>query len=340
VRFLFAQTGRAVRRRLDGRSADAVASARLHGVEATPAVLRALRPRRVPPLPRRVAQRIAMKRRRLTYEDDWLAPLQAARRDALGEAADGPPKFLVRVDEFPYSSGYDDPRFGYDASARFHAVMAEAGVAYLLAVVSQWTHLPLRPDADGGRPLDDRDRELIERMRDDGVAFAQHGSSHRTRFSSPRRRSELGGLDHSALASLLAAGRRRLEAVGISPRVLVPPFNRFDAGQWGVLASRYDVITGGPESLLTVGFHGGPQWRGEAVYLPCYEPLHERAPVVLGAVERMIERRPGTWVPVVLHSAWEVDDDFAGLARLARRIAPYAASWHDFLHALDASRDA
>jgi hypothetical protein len=218
--------------------------------------------------------------------------------------------------------------------------MAEAGVAYLLAVVPQWTHLPLRPDADGGRPLDDRDRELIERMRDDGVALAQHGTTHRTRFSSPRRRSELTGLDPSALASLLLAGRRRLEAVGISPRVLVPPFNRFDAAQWAVLASGYDVITGGPESVLTLGFHGGPQWRGEAVYLPCYEPLYDRAAGLLGAVERMIERRPGTWVPVVLHTGWEVGDDFAGLARLARRIAPYAASWHDFMRAVDASRDA
>jgi predicted ATP-grasp superfamily ATP-dependent carboligase len=338
--FILERARSVARLRFEGRSDDAVASARLHDVDATPAVLRALRPRRVPSPPRRAAERIAMKRRRLTYEEDWLAPLQAARRSALGQAADGPPKFLVRVDEFPYSSGYDNPRVGYDASARFHAVMVEAGVAYLLAVVPQWTHEPLRPDADGGRPLDERDRELIEQMRGDGVALAQHGTTHRTRFTSPRRRSELSGLDPSALESLLATGRRRLEAVGISPRVLVPPFNRFDAGQWAALASRYDVITGGPETVVTMGFHGGPQWRGEAVYLPCYEPLYGRAADVLGAVERMIERRPGTWVPVVLHSGWEVGDDFAALTRLARRIAPFAVSWHDFLHALDASRGA
>jgi hypothetical protein len=35
---------------------------------------------------------------------------------------------------------------------------------------------------------------------------------------------------------------------------------------------------------------------------------------------------------------WELDDDFAAVARLAERIAPYAASWQDFLHAVDASR--
>lgn len=340
--FLLEQAGRALRRRLTRVPRDAAASARLHGVAGAPGrpIVRALRTRRVPPWPERARQRIAMKRGRLGYEDDWLAPLQAARRAALGPRADGPPRLLVRVDEFPYYAGYDDPRFGYEASVRFHAVMAEAGVPYLLAVVPQWTREPLRPDGDGGRPLDDRDRELIEQMGAEGVVFAQHGATHRTRFASPRRRSELGGLDAAALGVLLDTGRRRLEAAGIAPRVLVPPFNTFDAGQWPVLASRYDVITGGPETVLRLGFHGGPQWRGDAVYLPCYEPLYEKASVALEAVEQLIERQVGTWVPVVLHMGWEVDDDFAALARFAHRIAPYAASWDDFLDAVDLSRNA
>jgi len=336
--FLAAQARRAARERIRGDGGDAGASARLHGVQATPAVRRALRARSVPPLPVRLHERISMKRGRLDYERDWLAPLQSARRAALGDAADGPPRFLVRVDEFPYSSGYDDPRFGYEASLRFHSVMAEHGLEYLLAVVPQWTHEPLRPDGNGGRPLDDRDRELIDRMGTEGVTFAQHGATHRTRFSSPRRRSELSGLEHDALLALLDGGRARLEAVGIRPRVLVPPFNRFDAEQWTSLASRYDVITGGPESVPMLGFHGGPVWRGDAVYVPCYEPLYAKAETVLGAAEELLELQVGTWVPIVLHMGWEVDDDYAALARLARRIAPYAASWSDFLRSVDASR--
>jgi len=336
--FLLEQARRAVGRRIARTSPDASASARLHGASPTPALTRALRTRRIPTWPERAGQRLAMKRGALDWNAQWLAPLQAARRSALGPAADGPPKLLVRVDEFPYYSGYDNPKFGYDASSRFHSVMAEAGVPYLIAVVPQWTHQALRPEANGGRPLDDRDRELIERMGSDGVAFAQHGATHRTRFANPRRHSELSGLNDAALVSLLDGGRRRLEQVGLSPRVLVPPFNRFDSSQWGVLASRYDVITGGPESILNMGFHGGPQWRGAAVYLPCYEPLYERAEVVLGAVEGVIDRDAGTWVPVVLHMGWEVDDDFAALRRLAERIRPYAAPWSEFLQAVDASR--
>jgi Uncharacterized protein conserved in bacteria (DUF2334) len=337
-RDLIEQMRRAARRRTVRSDRDSTASARLHGAAPTPAVTQALRTRPVPPWPARAAQRLAIKRGRLRWSEDWLGPLQAARRAALGRAADGPPKLLVRVDEFPYYSGYDDPRFGYEASVRFHSVMADAGVPYLLAVVPQWTHEPLVPGSSGGRPLDDRDVEFIKRMRSDGVVFAQHGATHRTRFTNPRRHSELSGLGAPELLTLLDGGRGRLEAIGVKPRVLVPPFNRFDAAQWQAMASRYDVITGGPESVLNMGFHGGPQWRGGAVYLPCYEPLYERAEAVIGAVERLIERDVGTWVPVVLHMGWEVADDFAALRRLARRIKPYATPWGEFLDAVDASR--
>jgi hypothetical protein len=36
---------------------------------------------------------------------------------------------------------------------------------------------------------------------------------------------------------------------------------------------------------------------------------------------------------------WEVEDGFAALARVAKRIAPYAASWDDFLGAVEKSRN-
>src|SRR5581483_1616847 len=126
----------------------------------------------------------------------------------------------VRVDEFPYYSGYDDSRFGRAASARFHAVLAEHGVPYLLAVVPQWTHDALNPQGNGGSPLDDDDRELLARMRADGVTFAQHGATHRTRYASPRRHSELSGLGDAELGALLDRGLENLAAVGIRPRIL------------------------------------------------------------------------------------------------------------------------
>jgi hypothetical protein len=299
-----------------------------------------LTPSRVPPAPVRVAQRLAMKLGRLEWEHAWLDRLVAARRSVLGGAASGAPRFLVRVDEFPYYTSFDRPQ-DIDMSRKFHDVMAGAGVPHLMSVVPQLTHDPLTVGASGGRPLGAQEIEVLERMRGDRVTFAQHGTSHRTRFANVRRRSELCGLSPPLLEELLEDGRGRLAEAGVdSPRVFVPPFNRFDASQYAVLAGRFNVICGGPESAALMGFHGGPLWREGAVYLPCYAPLYANAQTILPAAERMIDLAPGTWIPIVLHTSWEQDDDFGALRRLAERIAPYAADWGDFLAEVDRSAEA
>jgi hypothetical protein len=300
---------------------------------------RILTPRRVPPAPLRAAQRAAVKLGLLDWERAWLRPLMRARREVLGDRAGGPPRFLVRVDEYPYYTAFDRPQ-ALDMSARFHETMADAGLVHLMAVLPQLTHDPLTPGSTGGRELGDGEIALLEQMREDGVTFAQHGTTHRTRRADPRRRSELCGLDAAATRELLDAGAGRLEDAGLGrPRVFVPPFNRFDAAQYAVLAERFDVVCGGPESIALMGFHGGPLWREGAVYLPCYAPLYADAATILPAAERLIDLAPGTWVPIVLHTSWEQPDSFRALARLAERIAPYAESWDELLAAVDRSAE-
>jgi peptidoglycan/xylan/chitin deacetylase (PgdA/CDA1 family) len=301
------------------------------------AVRKALEPRPVPSAPLRAAQRVAMKLGRLDWEHAWLERLIDARRSVLGDAASGPPRFLVRVDEFPYYTSFDQPQ-DLEMSRRFHEVMADAGLVHLISALPQLTHAPLEVGSSGGRPLGEQEIALFERMRRDGVTFAQHGTTHRTRFDDPRRRSELCGLEPQALDALLEDGRRRLLAAGVGEtRVFVPPFNRFDAAQYPLLAERFDVICGGPESVALIGFHGGPLWRDGAVYLPAYAPLYADARTILPAAERLIALAPGTWIPIVLHTSWEQDDDFRSLRLLAERIAPYAVSWEDLLADLQRS---
>ena len=273
----------------------------------------------------------------LDSERSWLESLREARREVLGHAAEAPPRFLVRVDEFPYYSSFDQPQ-DLEMSRRFHEVMASAGLPHLMSVLPQLTHAPLTVDSSGGRPLGDAEIELLEQMRRDGVTFAQHGTTHRTRFASPRRRSELCGLSSSEADALLERGRQCLLAARVGEtRVFVPPFNRFDASQYKLLAERFEVICGGPESVALLGFHGGPLWRDDAVYLPCYAPLYADAKTILPAAERLIDLAPGTWIPIVLHTSWEQGDDFSALARLAERIAPFAASWEELLAEVDRS---
>jgi peptidoglycan/xylan/chitin deacetylase (PgdA/CDA1 family) len=302
------------------------------------AVRRAVRSRRPPSRPARFAQRVRRKLGRLDYERAVAEPLLTARRAVLGEGASGPPRFLVRVDEFPHYLAWDDPtRYGTERYRRFHAIMAGAGVPYLIAVPPRVSHLPLDPHETRWRALEDDERALLERLRDEGVAFALHGLDHRTRFASPRRHSELSGLGRDATEALLDDGLAELAALGIAPEVFVPPYNRFDAAQYELLARRFAVVCGGPESIGLMGFQRTPLWRGEAVYLPSYEPLYGHAREVLPAARRLIERDARLWAPIVLHWGWEGDEDWVALERLLAAIAPCAARWEDFLAAARAS---
>jgi hypothetical protein len=282
-----------------------------------------------------------MKTGRLSWRNAWLDPLCAARRELFGESAGGPPRFLVRVDEFPSATRFyesDGEGEESDSTLRFHEAMLAAGVPYLMSVLPEPALDPLNPHATETRALTAAELNVLSRLQADGAAFAQHGTTHRTRQSSPRRRSELADLTAAELGSLLDRGREILECHGIRSRVFVPPFNRFDARQYDALAERFDVICGGPESLALMGFHGGPLWRGDSVYLPTYEPLYGRAEAVLPMAREMIERQPGTWIPIALHTIWEFEDDLTALHELCNLIAPYAEPWSAFLDDVDRAR--
>jgi hypothetical protein len=329
-------------------AADELRSARLllgssaHDVEAlrSPAVRAAVRSRPFPSAPRRLLERVRLRQGRLGYERNVADPMDAARRAVLGADAARPPRFLVRVDEFPHYKAWDEPgRYGPDAYRRFHEIMLEAGVPYLIAVLPRVSHAALDPRESRWRKLDDSEQALLGGLAADGVSFGLHGRDHRTRFASPRRHSELCGLDAAATASLIDEGLAELAPLGISPQVFVPPYNRFDAGQYDLLAQRFAVVCGGPESVGLLGFQRTPLWRGEAVYMPSYHPLYGHAREVLPAARRLIDRRAGLWAPVVLHWGWEADDDWVALRDLLALIAPYAVRWEEFLAALGASEE-
>ena len=174
--------------------------------------------------------------------------------------------------------------------AQFHEIMRGAGVPYLIAVTPRVARNYLSPRDTASRPLRRDEEEMLGRLAEDGVAFALHGLDHRTRYSEPRRHSELCGLGTAAAAALLDEGLGILGELGIRPRVFVPPFNRFDAEQYPALAERFPVVCGGPETVPLMGFHATPLWRGDAVYLPAYPPLYDRAAGVGGGCRRLVER--------------------------------------------------
>ncbi|HVR06248.1 MAG TPA: DUF2334 domain-containing protein [Solirubrobacteraceae bacterium] len=305
---------------------------------SSPAVRHAMRVRPVPPWPLRVGEQLRYRRGGLSLRRDVIAPLQAAR--AAAGAAGGAPRVLVRVDEFPHYQAGDLPeRYGVQAFERFHTIMADAGVQYLLAVPPRVSHAPLSPAPAQSRALQERELALLRRLPGEGVELALHGRDHRTRFASPRRRSELCGLGRSQTDELLDAALAELAPAGCAPRVFVPPFNRFDARQLPWLAPRFAVVCGGPESIGQLGFQPTPQWRGDVVYLPAYAPLYGRAAEVRGALPSLLERAGGLWLPLVLHWGWEADAGWRELELLAPVLARCAAPWRQFLAAVERSRD-
>jgi peptidoglycan/xylan/chitin deacetylase (PgdA/CDA1 family) len=299
-----------------------------------PEVADAVRWTHVPSWVSREIQRRAMRDGKLTYLGDAAAPYAAAREAVLGDRAPGDPRLLIRVDEFPYYGAYDDPDGWAQTFEVFHAD-ALRGTPYLLSVLAAVARDPLDPRGKENRPLADSEEAALHRARADGVAFALHGFDHRTRRRSPRAHSELAGLNAEALEALLDRGLETLASLHIEPRAFVPPYNRFDAKQYPVLAKRFDVVGGGPESVRRTGWHRTPQVRADAAYLPAYPPLYGRASEMLETIETLAERRWALWVPVVLHLSWEAADEWQSLVRLVERVGHLAVAWDTFYDALD-----
>ncbi|MGD0274339.1 MAG: DUF2334 domain-containing protein [Gaiellaceae bacterium] len=301
---------------------------------------RAVRERRFLKPPTRLLERLAMKRGLIGFERNCLRPYLRARYAVLGREAEGAPRLLVRVDEFPHYRAWDEPeRFGMEGFRRFHEIMRSAGVPYLIATLPRVARNPLDPSETAERELDVAEKEMIEELRRDGVAFAVHGWCHRTRRVEPRRRSELAGLDGDELARLLDRADGVLAGLGVEAPVFVPPFNRFDARQYPLLARRYEVVCGGPETVSVLGFRKTPIVLGGSVFLPSYPPFYGRASELLPAVRRLLELHAALWVPIVLHWGWELEAGWTELERLAGELAGYAVDWGGFLSAVRESAE-
>jgi hypothetical protein len=304
-----------------------------------PEVLDAVRAMPVPSKPSRLLQRAQMKRGGLSYSSEVVAPLVAARDAVLGDAAPGTPRVLVRVDEFPHYEAWDKPtEYGTERFRRFHDILTAAGVPYLVAVTPTVPRHALDPEGTDWRPHDDEERDLLAALRRDGVAFGVHGLDHRTRHANPRRHSEFVGLNAKDTETRLEQAAAIMGEEALHSDVFVAPFNRFHRRQYGPMAARWDVVTGGPESVALLGFHRTPLWRGDAVYMPAYPPFYGRASEVLDGVLELARLRAALWTPVVLHWGWEADEGWGALEELAAALAGIARPWDEFLAAVDMSR--
>jgi hypothetical protein len=302
---------------------------------ARAAVRQAATPQRVPSRISRRYQRRLMARGALRYEAQTVARQMAARRAVLGEGAEGPPRILLRAGAFPHPLADEDPsRFGIEPFRRAHATLAEAGVPYLLAVAPRVCARPLDRRDERWRPLDDGELEILADLRHEGVAFAAHGLDQRTRRRGGAA-SELHGLSPKQLGAHLDLAAAELAEVAIRPDVFVPPFDRFDWRQWDTIAARYEVVTAGHDSVDELGYHDGPLWRGDAVWLPVYRPLEGPAADVLAAVRALADAGASVWAGAAID--WSSEIAGSSLAALLAGAGTWLVDWERFVQAVRGS---
>ena len=103
----------------------------------------------------RVAQRLKMNTRRFDGVDALMGAALSFRGKVLdGGGASGPPRFLVRADEFPVAS--ESAISDSSIVRHFHGIMTSKNVPYLMALVPSPAKSYLDPQATGERNLECR----------------------------------------------------------------------------------------------------------------------------------------------------------------------------------------
>lgn len=235
-----------------------------------------------------------------------------------GRWPEGPrPRFLLRVDDFPR---WDRDLEGF---RRFHRILREAGIRYLLGVIPHPAEDPGDPRGRAARAWRDEEAALLADIAPD-VEIALHGWTHRRREAAVP--AEIVGRAAGEMEAEVMEGLAVLKAAGFSPRAYIPPFNAVDRPALAILARRFDLICGGPESVRWLGCLPGPCKVEGAWFLPSYPPAYGRASGIAPFVATVRIRPVPLLIPLTLHWAWEEADRFEAVRRLAEVLAGVTVS--------------
>ena len=248
------------------------------------------------------------------------ADVVAAASDALGVERRRGSKVLLRVDDFPSAVAKSDDLL------RFHEAAMEEGVQYLLAVT------PFLDDGSGQRRLSTAERRILDRVTGDGVELALHGFTHRSRYSNFG--SEILHVPGPTLERALAEADQYLAGFGFSTSAFVAPYNTYDPFTVSILAKRFAVLCGGPESVHSFGYRAGPSSFMGSTYVPSYRGAYELTDRGLPHLERLLATSGGGTLPITMHWANHVDSEFRTFRAIARRIKGSVIRWSAVAHAM------
>ena len=237
---------------------------------------------------------------------------------ALGlDEPEPPARFLLRVDDFP------SPLFPSEQFLAFHEIAAAHGLPYLLAVT------PFLERETGRVGLLDAELKILHRAVREGAELALHGFTHRSRYRNYA--SELLSMPAPTLRRELERAENYLREQGLRTTGFVAPFNSYDPFNVSVLAERYELLCGGPESVTAIGYRLGPSFFMQRLYVPSYRFAYDVQRQGLGRFDQLIGEAGGLIVPITLHWANEVKTNFASFRLLCGRLAGHTLSWTELL---------
>ncbi len=232
--------------------------------------------------------------------------------------------FLIRVDDFP---AWTEEMNRFVPSAdfmAFHRVLASHGIPYMLASTPQPALCPLEMNRTETRSLSDEECSIIRTIAAEGATIGLHGITHHTR--APRPHSEFLDIDDGFFAELVAYGDHELHRLtGIRAEVFVAPFNRMSKSQLAVLATRFPVVCGGPETVPSVGKLDAFAISPASVYLPSYPPHYGRAHEILANLKSGPSAFPTC---LTLHWEWERRRGYQELDELCKALKGRVAAWN------------
>jgi len=229
------------------------------------------------------------------------------------KGSDGSPQYLVRVDDFP-SLGTRSEIF-----LRFHEILQGSGIPYILGVTPYLCN----------RELSKSEEEILYRLIGADVEIAMHGITHQTESCCVL--SELIGLNRKTLEDKFSMGFRILENLGLDPQFFIPPFNAFELDCIPVLREYFVGICGGPESVNIVGYRISPSFLADVLYVPSYFPAYGKSYMIMQFVRETLKLSEAIIIPITIHWASEIDDNFARVRLLCRFLKGHVQRWSDLV---------
>jgi len=231
-------------------------------------------------------------------------------------------RFLVRVDDFPR---WDLPE---ETFRQFDSILMAHEIQYFLGVTPCLAADPFDPTSPCHSGLTDKAIAVLETLVP-RVEVAMHGLTHRTR-GLPHR-SEFVGMPPEEVEQALLRGLEVFDSLHIRPQTFIPPFNTIALSAVPVLARSFQVLCGGPESISLLGFRPSPSYLGGMLYLPSYPPAYGTARQMRDFVKRVQQWSPSVLVPLTLHWAWELRDNFRALCALCDELTGWTVALRDIV---------